>query len=113
MIRTAIGNFGLDVDVQQNEAVHGDSDRSKVDNGDINTSKGKAVAGGAVDVLVLKDDGSNSGDGLDDNILKNTVLHVVQEHIARGVVVEAVEGEHELLTFGAGDFGAPSFVVVA
>lgn len=43
----------------------------------------------------IKTYSSNGGQGLDDNILQNAILHVVQEVIATGIVVEAIERKDE------------------
>ena len=91
---TLVLDFVLDSDIHQDERVHGHRDTCKVDDGQVDSTEAEAVKGLTVQVLVLQHHGRDGGDGLDDDVLKDSIFAVMQEHITDRIVVPAVQREH-------------------
>jgi hypothetical protein len=67
----------------------------------------------AIKPIILQHQGGQSTHGLDGDILKDTMLHVMQKVFMQWIEKETVERVQESSSVGSSDFRALGFVVVA
>lgn len=98
---------------ETHQAIQRDTDRDKVDDGDVHHAEMPVVCRFTVQSMVLQNDSRKSAQWLDSDILKDAIFHELQEVLVKWVVVKAIKRGKQLSALGSCNLGPLHFVVIA